>query len=55
MARAAICDPKRRAMFEPIYEIDRRTRATIEVFYADPVLAKSFGINRWLVPVALEA
>ena len=28
---------------EPLYEIDPRSGATIEIFYADDVLAKSFG------------
>jgi hypothetical protein len=43
MARAVISDPKRRPAFEPLYDIDPRTGASIEVFYADRVLAKSFG------------
>ena len=43
MARAVISDPKRRPAFEPLYDIDPRTGASIEVFYADRVLAASFG------------
>jgi hypothetical protein len=43
MSRAVISDPKRRAAFEPLYDIHPRTGASIEVFYADRVLAKSFG------------
>jgi hypothetical protein len=43
MARAVISDPKRRSAFEPLYDIDPRTGASIEVFYADRVLAGSFG------------
>jgi hypothetical protein len=44
MARAVISSHReRRAACEPLYEIDPRTGASIEVFYADQVLAKSFG------------
>jgi len=44
MARAVISsDPERRAAFEPLYDRDPRTGATIEVFYADRALAASFG------------
>ena len=43
VARAVISDPKRRSAFEPLYEIHPRTGASIEVFYADPALANSFG------------
>ena len=43
MARAVISDPKRRAAFEPIYDVDPRTGASVEVFFADHWLAKSFG------------
>jgi hypothetical protein len=43
VARAVISDPKRRAAFEPLYDIDLQTGASIEVFYADPALANSFG------------
>jgi hypothetical protein len=42
MARAVICDPRRRAAYEPLYDIDPRTDAAVEVFYADRVLAQSF-------------
>jgi hypothetical protein len=43
MARAVISAPQRRAAGEPLYDFDARTGATVEVFYADRVLAKSFG------------
>jgi len=34
---------ERRDANEPLYDVDPRTGAAIEVFYADEVLAKSFG------------
>ena len=44
MVRAATTsDPKRRATDEPLYDIDPQTGASIEMFYADHVLAQSFG------------
>ena len=43
MARAIISDPRRRAAFEPIYDRDPHTGASVEVFFADHWLAKSFG------------
>jgi hypothetical protein len=43
MARAVISDPTRSAAYEPLYDIDPRTGASIEVFYADRASAKSFG------------
>jgi hypothetical protein len=44
MARAIITTkPERRAAWEPLYEIDPHTGATIEIFYADRTLAGSFG------------
>jgi hypothetical protein len=42
MARAVISNTGRAAC-EPLYDIDPQTGASIEVFYADRVLAKSFG------------
>jgi hypothetical protein len=42
MARAAISNTGRAAC-EPLYDIDPQTGASVEVFYADRVLAKSFG------------
>ena len=45
MARAVISDPKRRAAFEPLYDLDPQTGASVEIFYADRVLAKSFGMS----------
>jgi hypothetical protein len=44
MARAVTTGTAgRRAEYEPLYDIDAKTGATIEVFYADRVLARSFG------------
>ena len=43
MARAVISDPKRRTAFEPLYDIDPYTGASIEIFYAERALATSFG------------
>jgi hypothetical protein len=42
MARA-IVGAERRAAYEPLYDVDPLTGRTIEVFYADRVLARSFG------------
>jgi hypothetical protein len=47
MSRVAHSEPKRRPQYEPLYDTDGKTGATIEVFYADRVLAKSFGIRGW--------
>ena len=41
MAKASLS--KRRDPHEPLYDVDPRTGAAIEVFYADDVLAKSFA------------
>jgi hypothetical protein len=43
VARAVISDPKRRTAYEPLYDIDPQTGASVEIFYADRVLATSFG------------
>jgi hypothetical protein len=43
MARAVISDPKQGTAHEPLYDIDPQTDATVEIFYADRALAKSFG------------
>ncbi len=43
MARAVISDPRRRTAYEPLYDIDPQTGASVEVFYADCALAKSFS------------
>ena len=43
MARAVICDPKRRTAYEPLYDTDPQTGASVEIFYADRTLAGSFG------------
>jgi hypothetical protein len=43
MARSVISDPKRRAAYEPLYDFDARSGVTIEVFFADHWLARSFG------------
>ena len=45
MARAAISDPKRHTAYEPLYDIDPQTGASVEVFYADRTLAMSFGMH----------
>jgi hypothetical protein len=45
MARAVIFDPKRRTAFEPLYDIDPQTGASVEIFYADPAVARSFGTS----------
>ena len=42
MAQPMATDPKRRAALEPLYDIDPRTGASIEVFYADRSL-ETFG------------
>ena len=43
MARVVAFELERRSAYEPLYVIDPRTGASIEVFYADRVLAKSFS------------
>ncbi len=43
MARAIITTKAERSRHEPLYDTDPRTGATIEVFYGDAVLARSFG------------
>jgi hypothetical protein len=44
MARAIITSELgRRSAYEALYDIDPHTGASIEVFHADRVLAKSFG------------
>ena len=43
MARAVISDPRRRTAYEPLHDIDPQTGASVEVFYADCALARSFG------------
>jgi hypothetical protein len=43
MARVVASELERRPAYEPLYEIDPRTGASIEVFYAYRVLAASFG------------
>ena len=43
MARAIISDRMGRAAYEPLYDMDPRTGASVEVFFADRVLAQSFG------------
>ena len=46
MARAILtATMKQRPQYEPLYDVDPRTGASIEVFYADRVLAKSFGTH----------
>jgi hypothetical protein len=43
MARAIVTARAKRPAYEPLYDIDPRSGASIEVFYADRVLAESFG------------
>jgi hypothetical protein len=43
VARAAISDPKRHTAYEPLYDIDPQTGASVEIFHADRVVAESFG------------
>jgi hypothetical protein len=38
-----ICQAPRLAIYEPLYDIDPQTGASVEVFYADRALANSFG------------
>jgi len=46
MARAIVtAKAERCAAHEPLYDIDPRTGASVEVFYADDVLAESFGMR----------
>jgi hypothetical protein len=46
MARAIVTSQNAsRPRQEPLYDIDSRTGASIEIFYADAVLAQSFGAN----------
>ena len=40
----SLLESKQRARREPLYDIHPITGATIEVFYADPELAISFGL-----------
>ena len=43
MARAVISDPKRLTAYEPLYEIDPQTGDSVEIFYADGAVARTFG------------
>jgi hypothetical protein len=43
MARAVISRLGRRAIHEPLYDLDQHTGVSVEVFYVDHVLAHSFG------------
>jgi hypothetical protein len=43
VARAIIATPAQRPSHDPLYEADPRTGDSIEIFYADKVLAKSLG------------
>ncbi len=40
---AKLATLERCAVEEPLYDIDPRTGDTVEIFYADRALAKSFG------------
>jgi hypothetical protein len=43
MAKIVASKADQRATREPLYDIDPRTGASVEVFFADRVLARSFG------------
>jgi hypothetical protein len=43
VARLVTCDPKR--AHDPLYETDPHTGVTTEIFFADQVLAASFGMG----------
>jgi site-specific recombinase XerD len=43
MSRAVASELERRTACEPLYDLDPQTGASVEVFYADQVLAASFG------------
>ena len=43
MAKLVTPHLEQRAVDEPLYDIDPRTGDTVEIFYADTALAKSFG------------
>jgi len=43
MATALTSKSDRPDRYEPLYDVDPRTGAAIEVFFGDAVLAKSFG------------
>jgi hypothetical protein len=45
VVRAAISDPKRHTAYEPLYDIDPQTGASVEIFYADGAVARSFGTS----------
>jgi hypothetical protein len=53
MARAS--NGTRHGLFEPLYDTDPLTGATVEVFYAHRALAESFGAHAgwfwWVWPV----
>ena len=50
MKRAVPSEPKRCPAFEPLYEVDQCTGATIEIFFADRVLSgmKGAGWHWWI-------
>jgi hypothetical protein len=43
MVNVSMSESERRDPHQPLYDVDPRTGAAVEVFYADDVLAKSFG------------
>jgi hypothetical protein len=45
MSRVVRSEAKRHPQNEPLYDIDAKTGATVEVFWADSVLARSFGLR----------
>jgi hypothetical protein len=45
VAQAMISDPKRHIAYEPLYDVDPHTGASVEIFYADRAVANSFGMR----------
>jgi hypothetical protein len=45
MARLVTSDPERRPAREPLYDIDPRTGASVQVFWAEGLLGQSFGMR----------
>jgi hypothetical protein len=41
--RTVATEPHRHPKYEPLYDVDPRTGAPIEIFYADDIIAASFG------------
>jgi hypothetical protein len=45
LARTVISDPKRDAAYEPLYDLDPQTGTSVEIFFADRAVARSFGMS----------